>query len=317
LRLYQPSKFLHSVRLSIGVIVAIPLFLSTAGCPGSPDEQNGDLEPNTWTIPSFGSDSTLEVMTWNLRNFGQNGSPPIHRVAEIVRQLDVDVIALQEIVSQSAFETLLDSLDGWTGFRASPSSTWQELAYLYKDSLFVQVAPAYEIYVDEDRALPREPLVLELLADTLRIVLINNHLKCCGNGTIEDDPDDEETRREAASLLLQDYIQTQLPEQNVILLGDLNDEIDEPSERNVFQNLLEANDQFYFVTLALVQDTTQATYPHAPWFSFIDHILITTVLLDEWERSGHVETIRLDDMMDGYFGEVSDHRPVAMRLAFR
>ncbi|MFB0516377.1 MAG: endonuclease/exonuclease/phosphatase family protein [Candidatus Neomarinimicrobiota bacterium] len=288
-------------------------------CPGPapPSSQNGAEGQQTWDIPAFGTDSTFEIMTWNLSNFGQRSPVPLHRVAEIVRDLDVDVVALQEIVSQAVFEALVDSLAGWSGYRASPTSPGQELAFLYKDSLFTVVTPPFEIYAAEDLAFPREPLVLELALDTVRIVAINNHLKCCGDGIIDDDPDDEEARRRTASLLLEDYLRTELPEQNVIVLGDLNDEIDDPEGENVFQNFIATDSLFFFVTMTLVEDSTQITYPQAPWFSFIDNILITASLFDEWEASGQVATMRLDDVMDDYLEVVSDHRPVALKLQIR
>ncbi|UCD36964.1 MAG: endonuclease/exonuclease/phosphatase family protein, partial [Fidelibacterota bacterium] len=145
-------------------------------------------------------------MTWNLENFGQRVPAPIHRVAEIVRDLDVDVVALQEIVSQEAFESLVNSLDGWGGFRASPSSTWQELAYLYRESRISVVETPFEIYPEDSRAFPREPFVFRFTFGSTEMVAINNHLKCCGNGIIDADPDDEESRRQMASILLEDYV---------------------------------------------------------------------------------------------------------------
>ena len=59
-----------------------------------------------------------------------------------------------------------------------------------------------------------------------RFVIINNHLKCCGNGVLDlNDNGDEETRRYHASRLLKEYIDTNLSDVNVLVVGDLNDSI--------------------------------------------------------------------------------------------
>ncbi|UCH11593.1 MAG: endonuclease/exonuclease/phosphatase family protein [Fidelibacterota bacterium] len=278
-----------------------------AGCPGPEPSSEED-------VPRFGTSGTFEVVTWNIENFGQDALTPFERVAAIIRRLDVDMVAVQEIVSQEAFDSLLASLPGWGGYRASPSSSWQELAYLYRTSTIAPYRVPFEIYLDEDQALPREPFVFPVAFGSVELFLINNHFKCCGNGIIEADPSDEEARRQAASQLLEDYIRSELPGRNVILLGDLNDEVNEPRESNVFQNFIDDDSLFNFVTTTIAADTSQATYPHPPWFSFIDHIMITASLFDEWQSSGHVETLRLDDVLDDYFDEISDHRPVAMKL---
>ena len=54
--------------------------------------------------------------------------------------------------------------------------------------------------------------------------LINNHLKCCGDGNIDEDNYwDEEHRRRDANVMLDDYISTHFANVSVILVGDLND----------------------------------------------------------------------------------------------
>ena len=52
------------------------------------------------------------------------------------------------------------------------------------------------------------------------------------------DESDEEKRRYNAVNFLKEYIDTYLSDENVIVLGDLNDDISESSQNNVFQNVL-------------------------------------------------------------------------------
>ena len=66
-----------------------------------------------------------------------------------------------------------------------------------------------------------------------------------------------------------------------------------------------------------LNDIDQWSYPS--WLSHLDHILITNELFDDLENDGStVETIRIDDYLPGgwsqYESNISDHRPVAMKL---
>ncbi|OYT13550.1 MAG: hypothetical protein B6I19_04635 [Bacteroidetes bacterium 4572_114] len=153
---------------------------------------------------SFGTDSTLEVMTWNVEWFPKNGQTTIDYVIEIIQALDVDVIALQEIDEKPMFEQLVDDLDGWDGYWVE--SEYLALAYLYKPDV-IEVEDIFEIYTSNNRELPRAPLVMKMKYMGEGFVVINNHLKCCGDGVIDlNNPWDEETRRYDACNLLEQYI---------------------------------------------------------------------------------------------------------------
>ena len=55
------------------------------------------------------------------------------------------------------------------------------------------------------------------------------------NGTIKENVfDDEEFRRQQACILTKNYIDANFDDKNVILLGDLNDELTDPDSANIF-----------------------------------------------------------------------------------
>ena len=108
---------------------------------------------------TFGTDSTLEVVTWNIERFPKNGQATLTYVVDIIEALDVDVIALQEIDSKSRFEELVDNLDGWEGFYSN--SEFAPLAYLYKTDV-IAVREIYQIYTSLSRVFPRPPFVMDL-----------------------------------------------------------------------------------------------------------------------------------------------------------
>ncbi len=265
----------------------------------------------------FGADSTFEIMTWNLENFPKSNKT-IDYVYNILCSLDIDIIALQEIESITDFNSLRDSLGGWSGYCSNSAAYDINLAYLYKTDV-ISMETIYEILQSEYLPLPRSPLVMKCTWNSIPLIIINNHLKCCGNGIIEDDPYDEEHRRQDASILLEEYINQNFALDNIILLGDLNDEIAEVESKNVFWNFIE-NDNFHFADIRIAEGNSDNwSYPSYP--SHIDHILITNELFDEFGNvASEIETIRVDKYLDNGWSEydsyISDHLPVCMKLSF-
>jgi exonuclease III len=265
---------------------------------------------------SFGTDTTFEVMTWNIEWFPKNGQTTVNNVKQIIEALDVDIIALQEIDDKTVFHNMINDLPGWDGFFIDDE--WSSLAYIYR-SEEVEVLDIFEIYTTDWREFPRSPLVIELLHKGEKYILINNHLKCCGDGIMNlNNPDDEETRRYDASNMLEDYISSNYPWDRVILLGDLNDILTDLPENNVFKAFTDDPDNYMFADMGIATgDTAGWSYPW--WPSHIDHILISNELFsDFWDTRTEVKTIELDEYYPGgmyeYDDKVSDHRPVAIRF---
>ena len=267
-------------------------------------------------FPNLGSQDSFDFMTWNIEWFPKNGQTTINYVAEIIEDIDIDVIAMQELDDRDLFDQMISSLDGYAGYY--DSSWFAGLAFIYNTET-VQVNDIYEIYTTSPywNAFPRSPMVMDLNFNGVNYFLINNHFKCCGDGSLDlNDDSDEEKRRYDAINLLRDYIDENLPNQNVIVLGDLNDDIAEPQINNVFQLIInDPNYEFVDYQIAL-GSSSDWSFPN--WPSHLDHILVSDELFEELAYS-HVETIKLDQYIDGGWNEydynISDHRPVFMQLA--
>ncbi len=269
-------------------------------------------------LPAFGTDSTFEVITWNIEWFPKNGQITVDLVSEIIQDLDVDLLALQEINDTISLKDMINNLDGYEYY--IKSDWYGGLAYVYKKET-INIEDAYEIYTEEPfwRPFPRSPLVMELTFMYEKFIIINNHLKCCGDGQIDPyDPDDEETRRLEACNLLDQYIGNELPDDKVILLGDLNDNLTDVPQDNVFMAFLEMEEEYLFTDMAIAQ-SNESEWSFPNWPSHIDHILITNELFEEFsDVVTDIQTIKLDEYFDGgmseYDEKVSDHRPVALKL---
>jgi len=265
----------------------------------------------------FGTDSTLEIITWNLKEFPLANSETVTYVSQIIYYLDVDIIALQEIGDASKFDEVVadlnqrDSLSIWDGYRSDEAYLNIDLAIIFKSS-YVISNYIYEIYQNDSDAFPRPPLIIDFNIGNIQYFVINNHLKALSGS-------DNEDRRRAASQKLQDYIQANLAGENVVIVGDLNDEIQEPADQNVFQNFINAPTEYKFTDMEIAIGSQYSwSYPSYP--SHLDHILITSELFDEFAKSeSEVKTIRIHDELEGgwnvYSTKISDHLPVAWRFA--
>ncbi|MDX1409952.1 MAG: endonuclease/exonuclease/phosphatase family protein, partial [Saprospiraceae bacterium] len=127
---------------------------------------------------SFGTDSTLEVMTWNIERFPKDGFTTIEHVADIIEALDADLIALQEIDDQQSFDAILNLLGDRAGYWDDDALSG--LAYIYNPDV-IEVLDIFQIYQGESRPFPRAPLVMHCIYEGEFLVVINNNLKSCGN----------------------------------------------------------------------------------------------------------------------------------------
>jgi len=271
---------------------------------------------------SFGTNNTLEVISWNVEHFPKNGSVTITKMQQIMEALDADVYALQEIGTPEQLSDLLNGLTGYTAYHQSVY--YGGLVYLYKTSE-VQITNIYEIYTSTSDPyrynFPRKPMVMEMRFKNEDYIIINNHFKCCGDGTLDKSNSyDEEYKRYHASNMLKDYIDTHFADKNVILVGDLNDKLDDAAPNNVFQSYLDDASNYRFADQQIAEGSTDNySYPDSYWLSHLDHILITNELFDDMENStSTTKTIRIDDYLQGglneYDADISDHRPVALKI---
>lgn len=266
----------------------------------------------------FGSEATLDIVTWNLEWFPKDGNTTINHVKNIMLALDADIYALQEIDNKNALQQLADQLPGYEAYYVNYDD-YQGLAYVYNTDR-LNLIDHYQIYEGYGRQFPRAPMVLEVEYNQQHFVIINNHLKCCGNESMNPYDDwDEETRRYDACILLDDYIDRYFTQEKVILVGDLNDEITDRMVDNVFQIFINQTQAYLFTDMEIAEGNSSGwSYPS--WPSHLDHILISNELFDDYaSEDSKCEVLKPEDYFSGGFSEyddeVTDHRPVGIRLA--
>lgn len=274
--------------------------------------------PQISTIPAYGTDSTLEIATWNVENFPKNDQSTISYLWQIIDKLDIDVFAFQEMYDTVGLKQVVNKLPGYSYY--CKSYYYGGLAFIYKKDL-IHINDIYEIYTTSPywSPFPRAPLVMDMTYAGERIFIIDNHLKCCGDGYLNlNDQDDEENRRYRAANYLGQYIDALLPDEKVLVVGDMNDELTDAVSNNVFTSLINNSANYRFADMQIALGSSDEwSYP--AWPSHLDHVLITNELYDDIEREGsEIKAIKIDEYLSNgwyeYDKNVSDHRPVATKL---
>lgn len=291
--------------LSLALFVAVILLHScTKDSPSGTKKEGGVKKTALINVKDCivkTSPEKLEIVTWNIEHFPKNENT-IKNVAALILEMNVDVLALQEIRNQQVLKALIKLLPGWKYVIHDNSDL--NLAYLYKTADISINGNPYAILKENRYELPRSPYVLPIRfkKNNLDIILINNHFKAM-KGT------ENESRRREASVLLKKWIDEKHANDNVILLGDLNDEITDSYKRNVFQIFLDDKENYRFADMKIAHDKKYWSYPSFP--GHIDHILITDELFDNLRN---VYTYTFNHCDKKYKSIVSDHYPVCIVL---
>jgi hypothetical protein len=297
--------FANKPRLIFSITLTL-LFLSCSQRTASPDIPLDDS--TSPLVSTYGSASTVDIATWNIETFPLRTSSTVNYLNRIFRDLQVDLIGVQEISNPSYFNSLLDSLSDspYSGVIA-PRDNFLRLGFIYNRDV-ISVSNVDELFVgDYDFPRPVLTAYVTFRKDNQTVfdfTFMIVHLKAYG------DPESQQRRRDACEKL-KEYIDTYIltsADPDVIVLGDWNDEVDDPVSDNVFQGFLDDPDHYRFLTRGL---GSQVSYPS--YGSMIDHILISSDALGEY-NGGVTQVLTLDLEFGDYFTFISDHRPVLAKF---
>ena len=263
---------------------------------------------NTWDVPNLGNDDDIEVLSWNCEFFPIAGDSTIESLSEIVVDLDLDIIAFQEIKYLGWFEKLMSYLPEYA-YVVSQNSSFFDQAIIYKYSKFNLINQIEPFSENDYNFAGRPPLRADFTyADDSekKLSIINIHMKCCDSGLL---------RRKRASAMLHEYVSRENYDQDhlMLIVGDWNDDLRDAEGEHCFTPFLDDH-RYKFATLDIVNDISQLTYPKAPYQSFLDHILFSSSSISDYK----VETVLIDKYMGGYDiyqSFISDHRPVMLSFS--
>ncbi|WP_375742271.1 lamin tail domain-containing protein [Corallococcus interemptor] len=301
-------------------VLRLPLTTSTGELPdGGPVTDGGtktDGGTDGGTKTDGGTQPTavpLKVGNWNIEWFGSTAEGPTDEALQLTNATAViadagpDVLGVAEIVGVDAFNSLKAGLNGYSGLLAGDGwygSTAQKVGLLYKTST-VELVSANVVLTDcaPDFAY-RPPLRVDLKvlrgSSPVDLTVMVLHMKAYADS-------DSYLRRKGAAVCLKDYLDTNLPTQNVMVLGDWNDDVDAsiytPYE-SPYLNLVNDAARYKFLTQPLSESGERSTVSNS---QFIDHQLVTNEL-----AAYHVadSTKVLKPSIVSYKSTTSDHYPI-------
>jgi len=261
---------------------------------------------NNWDVPNFSDLGKHNIATWNCEFFPTAADSTIIALNEVINDMQLDIIAFQEIKERGWFYKLMQTLPDYS-FVISKQSSFMDQAMIYKKDNY-KLVKVTELFAESDyNYAGRPPLQCDIYSkkDNRKISLINLHMKCCDSGL---------NRRKKAAKMLYDYLDYKISENTdvgYIVLGDWNDDLKDAENEHCFNDFLN-DDRYFFPTFDITYDISQASYPKEPYVSFLDHILVSKNL---FSNSYNIQTIKLDEFMGGfkvYENYISDHLPVLL-----
>jgi exonuclease III len=298
-------------------ILVICVLIITISCGTNVNITNPNITDTVGI--AFGTDSTFDVITWNIENFPKKNPETTNLLRTLLPNLRADCVAIQEVHSISFFYQLVNQMPGWSYFISSSGDTKTAIIY---NTATVQVDSSATIFTGMSNPFPRPPLLIKLHWNGQEIIMISMHLKAYGDNFIDEtDPNDEEVRRRYACQLLDEYIIANFNNAKVIIVGDMNDQIQEPEISNVFTPLLDKPEEYLFADMPIARNLTLQNCSYPGYMSHIDHIIITNELFSALNSaSNYVRTINVENYIVGgmtsYDKYISDHRPVGARFYF-
>ncbi len=275
-----------------------------------------DIDADLFEIPGeeVSKDETFEVVTWNIEWFGQDGNGPedediqLANVITVIDSIDADVYALQEISDQTYFNALIDSLSEYEGVLATFGQD-QKTAYLYKTETVELLNSGLITSGMEfsDWAAGRYPLLLNVNAtineEVQELFFYNIHAKAFSEAS-------DYQQRINASSQLKAYLDGTHQGQNVIVLGDFNDEILQSTHQGIdspYKNF-DDDDEYTIVSKSL----EERGFTSFSSSSMIDHIVFSSALEDEYFVG--TERVENPSYIGSYLSQTSDHYPVWVRF---
>jgi len=303
----EPANIIGVIGQFGGTYQLLPRFTEDVG-----------VEEVTYPGDEISKDQTLDVVTWNVEWFGDAGNGPedddlqLRNAITVVETIDADIYALQEISSPNRFNALVDSLEGYGGFLANFSQT-QETAFLFKrstiDSLSGVTLSPSDGFTQSNWANGRYPLLFRFMADInneqQEIYAFNIHAKAFGDQSSYD-------QRVAASIELKEYLDRNRASDNVIMLGDYNDEIVSSTfsgNDSPYKNF--DDDAEYTIVTKNLEESGFGSQSSG---SFIDHITFTSELSDDYFEG--TERVENPFYVGSYLSTTSDHFPIWTRFTF-
>jgi Big-like domain-containing protein/type IX secretion system substrate protein/endonuclease/exonuclease/phosphatase family protein len=292
---------------------------------------------------------TLEVVNWNVEWFGSTANGPVdnnqqeQNIKTILQNIGADIYGLVEVVDEARLANVVSQMPGYgyviSNFGshtntneagASPLSEAQKLAFVYKTSVFTNVTttpllsqginssvdlsnPAYNYYASgRFPYMMSSDVTLDGITRNMKFILI--HAKANTSPTLI-----SYDRRKKGADSLHYTLSTLYPSDNIVLLGDFNDDLDSTITDGINPRITSyisfTNDSANYpaVTLPLSRARKKSTVSYN---EVIDHVVVSDEMSGYFMNSSANILTDVTSLVTNYASTTSDHYPVFTRFAF-
>ena len=322
---------------------------NAANCPGVGD--NGGIV----------ADNTLDIAWWNVEWLGNTGFGPTNEgqqqanVAQQLANMNQDIYCLEEVCDLSVLDAIISTLNANTGktyaracgentSRTPPvyyshwwdipevpgnASTYaQRVCFVYNTAIVSNVTASQILDTPaslrmNNWASNRFPLLMNcdvtLAGITKNIKLVGLHAKSGSDQS-------SYTRRQADFASLKDYLDTTYPTDNIMIMGDYNDDADQSIYLDAVTSTTVASSFNNFVTasnytvitkqLSACNISSTASYP-----DIIDHLTVSNEIITSGATSATAinyitNSTKKFSPIVGSSNTTSDHFPIGARFQF-
>lgn len=296
---------------------------------------------------------TLEIVNWNMEWFGTpdptlgpaNKTLQVQNARTILQNTGADLFALVEVVDTAALGNIVrTSMPGYSyvictygshgnPFESNPSpmNELQKEAFVYKTSVFSNIDTTALLSMGVNTAADlsnpdynnwssgRYPFMftadVTLGATTKRIHFIAVHAKANTSPTVT-----SYNRRKAGADNLHTYLNNTFPTDNIVILGDLNDDLDSTITDGItprvtsYSAFTNDNTNFYSPTLNGLSLTGKKST--VKYNDVIDHVIVSNELQPFYMNNSVSVLTDVTSLVSNYGTTTSDHYPVFTRFAF-
>ncbi|WGK64513.1 DUF5689 domain-containing protein [Croceiramulus getboli] len=294
---------------------------------------------------------TFDVVTWNIEWFGDEANSPaagspmsdaVQRdsVATILRGLDADVYAVQEIADDALFAELVALLPGYDFIlsdavsRPDGEPPFQRVGFIYNTTTVTPLATRplletihplynggddsflvnYPSETDRFYASGRLPFLMTANVTINGVEKEMDLVALHARANSSNDPQNRYDMRKYDVEVLKDSLDTQFSNRNLILLGDYNDDVDETVAditSTVSSYVAYTNDATnYNIVSSALSDQGLRSFVFRE--NMIDHIAITDELFENYLEES--VTVHYEFYDNDYTRTASDHFPVSARF---
>lgn len=301
------------------------------------------------TGTSIDPGKTLEIVNWNIEWFGSSANGPANdslqeqNVKKIFQNIGADLYALVEIVDTTRLGNVVRSMPGYSyvvsnyGSHTNPTVTGdgplseaQKLGFVYKTSMFsnITTTPLLNLATNtagdaasknyDNWSSGRYPFMMNadvtLHGITKNIKFIVIHAKANTSPTVT-----SYNRRKEGADSLYKLLNTTYPTDNIIILGDFNDDFDSTITSGITPRITSyssfVNDSVNYPTLTLPLSRV-GKKSSLSFSDMIDHVVVSNEMRPFYISGSASVLTDVTSLVSNYGSTTTDHYPVYSRYAF-